>query len=69
MRQGKKDEGKNRPCFSRILAQRVTCALFLKEIITSGEKKETAIFFLSKGIDVQTKCSTEKILRIGKYDN
>lgn len=53
---------------SLVLAQRVTCVLFLKKIITSGGKKETAIFFLSKGIDVQTKCSTEETLRIGKYD-
>ena len=64
-----KKKKKNRPCFSRILAQRVTCALFLKEIITSGGKKETAIFFSSKGIDVHTKCSAEEILRIGKYDS
>ena len=42
--------------------------LFLKKIITSGGKKETAIFFLSKRITVQTKCSTEEMLRIGKYD-
>lgn len=53
---------------SLVLAQRVTCVLFLKKIITSGGKKETAIFFLSKGIDVQTKCSTEETHRIGKYD-
>lgn len=65
----KRMKKKDRPCFSRILAQRVTCALFLKEIITSGGKKETAIFFLSKGIDVHTKCSAEEILRTGKYDS
>lgn len=60
---------KNQAMFlSLVLAQRVTCVLFLKKIITSGGKKETAIFFLSKGIDVQTKCSTEETLRIGKYD-
>lgn len=33
------------------------------------EGEETAIFFLSKQIDAQAKCSIEKILRIGKYDN
>lgn len=56
--------------------------MFLTHISTKGylcsvlkgnyykwEKKETAIFFLSEGIDVQIKCSIEEILRIGKYDN
>lgn len=60
--------------FLRLLAQRATYALFLKEIITSvcvwrRWGGETAIFFLSKQTDAQAKCSTEKILRIGKYDN
>lgn len=46
----KKDEGENEPRFSRVLVPRVTCALLLKEIITSGGKKGKQSFsFYLKG--------------------
>lgn len=69
MRQWKKDEGKKQAMFlTRISTKGYLCSV-LKGNYYKWGKEETAIFFLFKGIDAQTKGSIEEILRIGKYDN
>ena len=45
------------------------CSVLQGNYYKWGRGEETAIFFLAKQIDVQTKCSIKKILRNGKYDN
>lgn len=53
---------------TRISTKGYLCSV-LKGNYYKWGKEETAIFFLFKGIDAQTKGSIEEILRIGKYDN